>query len=239
VKRQYAILGAVVVVLILTTALLPRIPQDPAYHRFADTRSWFGIPNFLNVISNLPFLLVGLMGIRRRPRELWEYRVCFAGVLLTAFGSAWYHVNPNNATLVWDRLPMAIGFMGLMSAIILERTGLRLLILLSLLGAGSVFYWHFTNDLRIYGLVQFGPALLIPALILLFPARYTHTSYLFRIAGWYTVAKFLEHWDKQIFAMGGIVSGHTLKHLAGAWACYEIVRMITVRQASPCSTPPR
>jgi hypothetical protein len=237
VHRRYAILGAVVAALIVATALVPRIPQDPAYHHFADTRSWSGIPNFLNVVSNLPFLFVGVLGLRARPRELWEYRICFAGVLLTAFGSAWYHANPNDATLVWDRLPMAIGFMGLLSAIILERTGLKLLVPLSLLGAGSVFYWQMTNDLRIYGLVQFGPALLIPALIFLFPPRYTHTSYLFRVVGWYTAAKFLEHWDKQIFAIGGFVSGHTLKHLAGAWATYEILRMITVRRASPCLTP--
>jgi hypothetical protein len=223
VRFRYAILGAAAATLIVATALLPRIPQDPAYHDFADTRACLGIPNFLNVVSNLPFFLVGVLGLRARARELWEYRLCFSGVLLTAFGSAWYHAEPNNATLVWDRLPMSIGLMGLVAAIVAERTGLRLLWPLSLIGAGSVFYWQWTGDLRWYGLVQFGPALLIPALIFLFPARYTHTSYLLRVVGWYTVAKFLEHWDKQIFAMGGIVSGHTLKHLAAAWACYEIV----------------
>jgi hypothetical protein len=233
VNRRIAILGAVSAALIAVTALLPRIPQDPAYHHFADTRGWLGIPNFLNVVSNLTFLLVGVVGLRLRPRELWPYRVCFAGVLLTAFGSAWYHANPNNETLVWDRLPMAIGFMGLLSALVAERVSFRagmiLLTPLCALGIGSVIYWRLTDDLRLYGLVQFGPALLIPALILLFPARYTHTSYWFRIAGWYTAAKFLEHFDRQIFAAGGAISGHTLKHLAAAWACYEIFRMVKCR----------
>ena len=221
------ILGAVVAILIVTAALLPRIPQDPAYHNFADTRSWFGIPNFLNVVSNLPFLLVGFLGFRARPKELWEYRVCFAGVFLTGFGSAWYHANPNNATLVWDRLPMAIGFMGLLAALIVERTGRRLLIPLAALGAASVIVWQATDDLRLYALVQFGPALVIPALIFLYPARYTNTMHWFRIV------------DKQVFTAGGVVSGHTLKHLAAAMACYEIWRMVTVRRELPCSTVTR
>ena len=243
-SRRLAILGSVVAVLIAGTALLPRIPQDPAYHQFADTRAWLGIPNFLDVVSNLPFLLVGILGLRARPRELWEYRVCFAGVLLTAFGSALYHANPNDITLAWDRLPMAIGIMGLLSAIITERTGVVLLGPLCLVGTGSVVYWQVTGDLRLYALVQFGPALLIPALILLFPARYTHANYLLRVVGWYAAAKVFEHFDTQIFAAGGVISGHTLKHLAAAWACYEIVRMIEVRQligppASPCSIGPR
>ena len=31
------------------------VPQDPAYHQFADARPWLGIPNFQNVASNLPW----------------------------------------------------------------------------------------------------------------------------------------------------------------------------------------
>jgi hypothetical protein len=224
-------------------ALLPRIPQDAAYHRFADTRTILGVPNALNVLSNLPFLLVGLLGWRvvfrksrfLRPSERWPYAVCFAGITLTAFGSSWYHWAPDNATLVWDRLPMTLGFMGLMCAVIAERLSVRagLALLGPLIGAGiaSVWYWRITEtngagDLRPYLLVQFGPAILIPALVLLFPARYTLSERYWRILGWYAAAKILEAADGPIFAAGGIVSGHTLKHLAAAWACYEIVRMV-------------
>lgn len=231
--RRESILVLIGLALVAIVAFLPRIPQDLAYHHFADTRTMLGVPNALNVLSNLPFLLIGLLGFRLRPRE-YGYYVCFAGVVLTAFGSAWYHLAPNNATLVWDRLPMAIGFMGLLAGIIGERISLRAGILwltpLVIVGAASVFYWQATDDLRPYALVQFGPAIVIPAILLLFPARYTLAGRYWLIIGWYTAAKFLEAADKRIYAVGGIVSGHTLKHLAAAWACYEIVRMVQQRE---------
>ena len=233
--------------MVVVAALLPRIPQDAAYHRFADTRTLFGVPHALNVLSNVPFLLVGLLGWRAvfrkspflNPSERRPYAVCFAGITLTAFGSSWYHWAPDNATLVWDRLPMTLGFMGLLCAVIAERVSVRvgLALLGPLIGGGiaSVWYWRITEatgvgDLRPYLLVQFGPAILIPALVLLFPARYTLSERYWRILGWYAAAKILEATDGPIFAAGGIVSGHTLKHLAAAWACYEIVRMVEWRQ---------
>ena len=100
---------------------LPPMPQPASYHEFADQRSWLGIPNFLNVISNIPFAVVGILGLAFvsrtnaeptfiDPRERWAYIGVFAGLLLTAFGSAYYHCAPNNAHLVWDRLPMTIVF---------------------------------------------------------------------------------------------------------------------------------
>ncbi|MBH0210122.1 MAG: alkaline phytoceramidase, partial [Nitrospira sp.] len=134
-------------------------PQDPAYHRMADERHFFGIPNCLNVLSNLPFAFVGLLGLvtvfRLKtgkaplfgdPWERWPYAVLFAGIGLTTVGSAYYHLSPDNTRLVWDRLPMTFGFMGLLTAILTERVGLRtgrlLLGPLLLLGVGSVVYWY-------------------------------------------------------------------------------------------------
>jgi hypothetical protein len=140
---------------------LPPIPQPAWYHQFADQRRWLGIPNFANVISNVAFALVGICGIvfiRRHaghafldPRERWAYYGVFVGLLLTAFGSAYYHLVPNNARLVWDRLPMTIVFGSLVAALITERisvsAGLRLLPWLIAFGAGSVLqrYWR-TNS---------------------------------------------------------------------------------------------
>src|SRR6266436_6623193 len=112
--------------------LLPRLPQDPSYHDFADHRTILGIRNLLNVASNLPFLFIGALGLfvtrktanvgREGPfTESWERvaaQVLFLGVSLTAFGSAWYHLAPSNATLVWDRLPMTLVFMTLFSLVI-------------------------------------------------------------------------------------------------------------------------
>ncbi len=228
--------------------LFPAIPQSEAYHNFADTRALLGIPNCLNVLSNVFFVFVGLWGLRATwrgaefldPRERWPYAVFFVGVTLTAFGSSWYHFNPNDATLVWDRIPMTIGFMALVASVISERVsvkaGLRLLAPLVALGIASVAYWEVTQrhgrgDLRPYALAQFGSLLILLLLIFLFPARYTRT-YDFGISlGLYALAKLLEAADRPIFAALGIASGHTLKHLAAALSAYWIVRMLQRRRA--------
>ena len=121
-------LWALVATAVLAGAVLlamPRIPQEPGYHQFAETRAVLGVPNGLDVLSNLAFAVVGLAGIAlvvsrgralRDPRERWPWLVFFAGVTFTSLGSAWYHLAPSNASLVWDRLPMAVGFMALLSA---------------------------------------------------------------------------------------------------------------------------
>lgn len=239
-------------VLVSVGCMLPRIPQPLSYHHFADSRSFIGIPNFGDVASNLPFALVGLWGlfflfsssssqlsahfIDRR--EQWPYLFVFIGLLLTAFGSSYYHLNPNNATLVWDRLPMTITFMAMVAAVIAERISLRLglwlLPLLLLIGLGSVFQWYWSElqgagDLRFYASVQAYSALVI-LLGLLMPRRYTRTSDFGYVIGFYALAKALETFDKPIFSALHFVSGHTLKHLAAAAAGYCILRMVQKRQ---------
>jgi hypothetical protein len=219
-------------------------PQD--YHNFADARTFFGIPRTWDVLGNVGFLLVGALGLKFLSsaesakaffdqRERWPYIILFAGIVLTCFGSGYYHLAPNDARLVWDRLPMTLGFMGLVSAIICERIsvtlGLRLLPLLLVLGVGSVVYWRMTDDLRLYGLVQFYPALLIPLILWQYPKRYTGNRYLALAAVGYVLAKLFEGWDRDIFALTrGTVSGHTLKHLAAAWGVWWLVRMLQRRK---------
>ena len=228
---------------------LPPIAQETAYHNFADQRSMLAVPNMLNVISNIPFAGVGALGLMyllrqgggplADPWERWPFLMLFAGVALTAFGSAFYHLAPTNASLFWDRLPMTIVFMSLFTSIIAERISLRagrwLFSPLVAAGIGSVVYWHLGElggggDLRFYGLVQFFPLLAIPLMLLLFPPRYTRTADLFAVVGWYVLAKIFELGDAQIFALGGLVSGHTLKHLASAMAAYWILRMLQMRR---------
>ncbi|TXL20565.1 hypothetical protein BMR06_04260 [Methylococcaceae bacterium HT5] len=46
-------------VLLITDPIL----QKSSYHLLADTRPWLFIPNFADVISNLPFALIGLAGL--------------------------------------------------------------------------------------------------------------------------------------------------------------------------------
>ena len=233
-------------------SLLPRIPQPQSYHLFADQRSFLGIPNFGDVVSNVPFGVIGICGLlfllrssrnqlKRRfldSRERWPYALVFIGLLLTAFGSSYYHLAPNNARLVWDRLPMTIAFMSIVAAIIAERISLRaglgLLPLLLLVGMGSVLQWSASEargagDLRFYAAVQTYSALVL-LLALVFPRRYTCTSDLAVVVGFYALAKALESLDKPVFSAGHIVSGHTLKHLAAAAAGYWILRMLQKRQ---------
>jgi len=233
--------------------LRPPIPQSMSYHDFADQRVLFGIPHFWNVVSNLPFLLVGVAGcsytLRSRTAfltdgERWPYFCLFLGVGLTAFGSAYYHLAPDNARLVWDRLPMAVAFMGLFSGILAERLGLRfgltMLPVLQVVGLGSVLYWHFTDDLRPYYFVQFYPALAIPFLVLVFPARYTGTGYLLLALLFYVLAKIAEYpFDAPLFsALGYTLSGHTLKHLLAGVCTYWFLHMLWRRRPLGCCPSP-
>jgi uncharacterized membrane protein YidH (DUF202 family) len=239
-------LGALLLVI---AALIPRFPQPSTYHNFADHRSWLGIPNFGDVVSNAGFAIVGILGLYamlRRPtrirfldqREKWPYVIVFFGLLLTAAGSAYYHMAPDNARLVWDRLPMTIVFMALVAAMIAERisvrVGLTLLPFLLAVGAASVLQWrwsevHGRGDLRFYASVQLY-AILAVILALFLKPRYTRGSDLAVLAGFYSVAKLTETFDNQIFSFGHLLSGHTIKHVAAAAGSYWILRMLERRE---------
>jgi hypothetical protein len=173
------------------------------------------------------------------PRERWPYFIFFLGVALTAFGSAYFHLRPNDSRLVGDRIPMTIGFTGLVAGVVSERisvqAGLRLLAPLVALGIGSVCYWRMTEaaghgDLRLYGLLQYGSLL---AVVLLKSEVMKSAPRVYRggkSAMIYGLAKGFEAADRQIFALGGIVSRHTLKHVAAAISAYWILRMLQLRQ---------
>ena len=59
---RVALLIAISVPLLGWLALSPAIPQPAEYHDFADQRGLAGIPHFWNVVSNLPFAIIGLVG---------------------------------------------------------------------------------------------------------------------------------------------------------------------------------
>jgi hypothetical protein len=248
--KRLLVLAAAVIAAV--AVLLPPIPQPHWYHVFADQRRFLGIPNFNNVVSNLPFAAVGLWGVvfliragrvqdgryflDRRQR--WPYMMVFVGLILTAAGSSYYHVQPDNIRLVWDRLPIVIVLMSLLAAIVAERislrAGLSLMPLLLFIGLGSVLQWRASEvrgagDLRFYAAVQLY-AVLFLLVALLLPSRYTRGRDLAMVAGLYVLAKILEAMDRPIFELGHIVSGHTLKHLAAAGAGYWILRMLRKRR---------
>ncbi|HEV8267291.1 MAG TPA: ceramidase domain-containing protein [Thermoanaerobaculia bacterium] len=248
-RRRLFLLAGIVVVAGVGVALRGRIAQDASYHGFADQRTILGIPNFWNVASNLPFLLVGLAGfvalLSERgvrgtvPALRPAYAMFFVGTILVAFGSAYYHLAPSNETLVWDRLPMTVAFMSFFAVILGEhlgsRIGRRSLPFLLLLGASSVLYWRYTEsrgngDLRPYFVVQFLPLVLVPLILLLFPSPFTRPYFVWCVLLAYAVAKVLEAFDAPLYRALG-VSGHTLKHFAAAAGLSCVV--VAIRRREP------
>jgi hypothetical protein len=230
----------------------PPMTQPQAYHRFADGRPLLGVPNAGDTLSNVAFLVVGVMGLaflwheRARgarehfesPREMLPYWVFFAGVSLTSLGSTWYHLSPDDARLVWDRLPMTIAFMSLVAAVAGERLDPRwsevLLWPMVLLGLASVVYWRWSalagfENLRPYLAVQFGSIAVVLAISLLYRSRYTLGGVIFVLAAAYGLAKVAELYDGEIYALGQWISGHTLKHLAAAAGAYLFLRGLRER----------
>ncbi len=249
--RGWFVLG-VMLGLGLAVANLPRLPQLPGYHGLADQRNFLGVPHFLNVVSNAPLLLVGVAGLSflfsrsaaqeadtwADPTETIPYAVFFTAVALTGLGSSYYHLAPDNLRLMWDRLPMALGFTALVAATISDhvnpKIGLRILLPLAAIGIGSVVYWQMGEaagggDLRLYGYVQYGSLAAILLVALLFSSRYTRSADLFGAAGIYALAKLAEVLDAPIYALANVVSGHTIKHVLAALSTYWILRMLRLR----------
>jgi hypothetical protein len=238
--------------LALALVWLPALAQDPDYHRFADDRSWLGIPNFADVMSNLAILLAALwaLGVIRgaaapseRFRTVREYQfalICFVALALTAFGSAWYHLAPDNARLFWDRLPLGLAFTSVPALLIAERVSLTrmdaaMLMLWVLVGPASVLYWHLgelagQGDLRPYFLLHVFMFLLPPLLIAL-PSPYTHRRSYLAAYLLFVVAMVCDWLDDRIFQIAsGLISGHTFKHLFMGLAIAVLAHMFAIRR---------
>ena len=238
---RHAILVVVVAAAVAAVMAQAPIRQPPSYHDFADGRAFLGVPNLLNVATNIPFLVVGLMGFslclrRRQPDAPWSWITFFAGVTLVFLGSAYYHVAPNDATLVWDRLPMTVGFMGLLLAVLAEHATPRLarygLVPAVTLGVLSVLYWSYTDDLRPYFSVQAAALLGVAATLLLHRTRYSHRRLLWGALLTYGLAVASEQLDDHIYALTfNALSGHSLKHLLAALALFWIYLMLRRREA--------
>ncbi len=224
------------------------LPQDPAYHNFADQRSIFGIPNFMDVVSNVPMFFIGIYGlnwsirtINRRFTLTEKYLplILCLGILTASFGSAYYHLSPDNTTLVWDRLPMTLMFMPLFALLIYDfispGTGAIALLILVPLGILSVLYWHYTEsigqgDLRLYAFVQFFPMIAAPFILWLYPRKVPYIRTIIFILLWYTAAKIFEYYDQVVYNLSGSWSGHTIKHILGAVSLLYVIQLLKLWQ---------
>ena len=230
-KRRigYILLGIIGIVAIIGFALSSPIEQNEDYHNFSDTVTVAGIPNFWNVISNLPFLIVGLFGVsqlKKMNRVNVQFLTFFIGISLTAIGSGYYHFNPNNSTLVWDRLPMTIVFTAMMSIVISEfidlKAGKLLFIPLLLLGIISIIYWVIQDDLRLYALIQYYPILAIPIILIFFKSEKNSPKGFWLLLIAYLIAKIFETYDFEIHNALKM-SGHSLKHVLAAVGIYLLI----------------
>lgn len=237
------ILAAITTVMLSVVFFVDPVAQNASYHQFADSVAAVGIPNVWNVLSNIPFVLIGVFGFikvkmlfRENAHDVWSLvcQVFFIGLILTGFGSAYYHLSPTNETLLWDRLPMTISFMAFFSFIVSfhinQRLGAMALWPLLAIGVASVFYWSFTEgagvgDLRFYAVVQFLPMVLIPVILMMFPVSNDTQKYVWLLIAFYIAAKLLENFDVSIYHFLG-VSGHTLKHVVAAFAGLAFLQAI-------------
>ncbi|MEM7207414.1 MAG: ceramidase domain-containing protein [Pseudomonadota bacterium] len=230
-----AISISIILFLICVSVMLfaPRFAQDIRYHNFADSRMLMRIPNFWNVVSNLPFAIVGITGLFWRQSVRQDQRPAFSifciSVVLIALGSAYYHWTPNNSSLLWDRLPITIAFMALFAAIlgdsVLSRQNIALLISLVMAGLASAIYWYISEqmgagDLRPYALVQFLPIPVIVYVLLSGKLRTVRSGLLWLTLIFYVLAKILEHFDVLTYQLITVISGHSLKHVSAAIACW-------------------
>lgn len=228
---------------------LPVLAQPAGYHAFADARALFGVPNFADVASNLGFLFAALYGAwtlarlppAQQPRERDQRRACawfFAGLALTAAGSAYYHLAPDDGRLVWDRLPMTITFAGAFASVGAAKYprawSTRLLGLMLLSGPMSVVWWAVSGNLAWYVAVQFGGLLWLAVSLFALRTRREQQPY---VRAWlwallcYGFAKGFELGDGVIWqSSGGLLGGHALKHLVAALPGFWLV--LALRRAA-------
>jgi hypothetical protein len=235
----------VMVCTIATVFVAPHpIPQDQNYHHFADTRPFLGIHNFANVASNAVSLLAGLAGLAALPRmrkgmtagePFGPVVMLCVGAILTAAGSAVYHWNPSDRSLVFDRLAMVIVFAAFLALLMahFDISGFRFAFpILLIAGFSSIFCWVYLGDLRPYGIFQGFPIILFVLGSFLFPRTHTRHAMIWLVTIGYLLAKVCEVLDQKIYAIGGIVSGHTLKHLLSGMALWITVEWLKRRSTS-------
>jgi hypothetical protein len=249
-------LPLLVIVLLAAAALFHGPIHQPAgYHDFADQSLVWGVPHFCDVTSNLGFAIAALWGwLRLAParghpglHHGWAgYRLFLIGLFLTALGSSWYHLAPDNARLIWDRLPIALACAGLLAGVLGEvrkRDSADTAILLAVAAVASVAWWRFTDlagadDLRPYLLLQVLTIVLIPLWQWIYGSPAADRLAFGGALAIYVLAKLAELKDHEIAAVFAPLTGHTLKHLLATASAALIVARLVCRVRAPSGTEP-
>lgn len=230
--------------LVALAALLPPYTQDPVYHAFADTRAWGLIPNAADTLSNGAFIIAGLMGLVWLKQDRLHFShpgmrtavmTLIAGAIMIGLTSAYYHLQPTDARLVFDRFAMTIAFTGALSMLAYDRLSVPVARitypLLLVLAPASVIIWATTTNLTPYYVVQFGGILLMLMVLAITPITPNGPNFA-ALLGCYFLAKVTELFDTSIYAASAhLIAGHTLKHL---FAAAGIVLLLgAMRRARP------
>lgn len=239
--------------LLLAALFAPHLAQPGHAHDFADGRTLWDVPCALDVLSNLPFALAGALGLawlRQVPRaalgkaERATSALFFAGLLVTAAASSWYHLAPDDLGLALDRAAMGIAFAGLLGLVaatrISGRAGCTLARALLVLAPASVLAWSMSGNVLPWAVVQFGGIALVLLMLAMarpragaLPVRWS----LVLLA--YAGAKLFELGDHAVFAATGeLFSGHTVKHLLAALAAWPVIAAVAARRARQNASQP-
>jgi hypothetical protein len=245
--KKFPVLVASALLVVVFFILVPPIAQDLSYHAYADGREYLGLTNFFNIISNSPFLIIGVLGLwlhrQGKLQVISElnvvYKAFFLGLIFTSFSSSYYHLDPTNVTLTGDRLGLAILFASFFSIVVGELISAsiskKIFWGLMILSMGSVLYWHVsellgTGDLRPYAVVQFLPIFLFPIILMKYKSIYSHQYIYWIFISIYLLAKVFEIFDPQIAATLGGFGGHAIKHLLSAASCALLLYTFYIRK---------
>jgi hypothetical protein len=239
-SRSEQVLLAALLAALALACFGPGVAQHAQYHAFADQRDWRGVPCAMDVLTNLPFAIAGLWGLvrvwqaslQRCLDTRWQLAaVFFGGLLVTAAGSGYYHWQPDNDGLAWDRLGMVVAFAGLLGMAVADRISLRggvVTVAATLLtGPVAVLVWYLGGNLLPWVVLQGGGMLLVLVLALRKPVPGSWGLPLMAVVALYLLAKLLELGDHTVFGWtGGLVSGHSLKHVAAALAAWPVLAVM-------------
>lgn len=262
--RHETLLAAAAGLALLLACFGPHVAQHAYYHAFADQRALFGVPYAMDVLSNLPFALAGVIGLvawfsagrapvrnplrnpLRNPDPTRQFAALFfAGLIVTALGSTYYHLNPSDSSLALDRLGMVASFAGMLGLAAAQRVSLRAglatVLAVLLMGHSTVAVWAETGNLLSWAVLQGGGMVMLLVLAMCRPVAQTSavalpstTVALLPVVLVYTLAKFLELADQPIFELTHqLVSGHSLKHAVAALAAWPVIRFMHNQNKAP------